>query len=98
MALDPRVLRGERLIEARYRAIVEREPLGICDRCVQHLRRDELEHTDGIMCGQSPKWIVEITENLPCVAVPCPPEVVRQLPQARHSFGQLNHDVLKRES
>ena len=91
VAFDPGVVRAARSVETRNRTVVVGDPLGIADRALDRLESDKLKHPHRVVRCQPPQRIVEASKHIPRIAVPAPPQVVRQFMQTRDAIGQMNH-------
>ena len=79
LPLVPRVAGGARDVELFHHAVEQGHPDWVCVRFREDLRSDLLQHPQRVVCGESPEWIVEASEEGSSTRRPAPPEVVTQL-------------------
>ncbi len=90
-------------VEPGHGGIVVREPLGVGHRLLERLGRQQLQHPDRVVRGDSPQRIVELSEYLPRGRRPAPPQIASQRLEALDAFrkygqGRWSPSTVRRDS
>ncbi len=86
--LPPRAGAGANCIEGGDGAVVDAQELRVARRELQTLGLDEMQQQHGIVAGEAPERIVQLTEDLARGRVPAPPQVAGELVEASDPFRE----------
>src|SRR5262245_8913580 len=85
----PGVLRLPRIVERGDGGVVEAQELRLARGGFQRLAGQRPQHPDRVVRGRPPQRVVEPAEHEASRAIPAPPEIHRQIFEARDPVGEL---------